>query len=712
MLDTNFIHNALGLPVPEKKEIYNFFRVARRVKENDFAFLFSSNTDLNQEELADLAIEKGATLLCSTEQIKDYPCLVVDDLQEAWIQLSSAYRKCYDVRVVGITGSIGKTTTKEIIVATLGSSVRSNQGNLNLYGYVGNVVQGLREKHKYYVQEISESPVKNAAAISKMIHPDVSVITKIAESHMEKFGTIENVVENCFSITAGMDDHGVVIINADDTYQIDYEIKFNKITYGIRNSASHYRAINVRPIYNVENLGIDFDVVYEDQIVPLHINFLGEHNVYCALAAFITAKTLGLSDAEIQKNILKAKPKGIRQNLVNIGNYSLYIDCYNANEASTRASLKTLSLLKNEALKFKRIAVLGDISQSNPDVVRIQQNIGKAVIDSKVDILITCGSLAKSIADIVKRKSSIKVFSTDNVNDTSDILQKILKPDDIILFKSSNSANLGLVADIVFGTNFYENSQRIFNKETTTVNNYTAIIYPRANHAKIIKYLGKESIIKLPNVIDDLPVWYVGKKLFANNKNIKKVEIPHGILQIQSQAFYKCINLKSVKLPTTLKSIATNSFSRCKSLKSLVIPDNVITIGSGAFAYCINLRRINFSTKLQILGDKAFYQCSNLRKVIFTKEHHLKKIPPKAFADCENLREAWISPNISVIADDAFENCPKLMIIGKKHSYAQIYAQLHRIKFFTNSQYKALQLKRKIKRNLKKLKLIKLGVFV
>ena len=652
MIDTKFVHEALNLPIPEKNEAYNFFRLAKRVKEGDVAFLIPSQK-LSLVESADLAIERGATLLCSEEQVKNYPCLVVDDVQEAWIKLNFAYRKNYDVRVIGVTGSIGKTTTKEFIISALGDSshVKSNVGNLNLWRNVSATIQGLHEGHEFYVQEISESPMDNATTISKMIHPEIGVMTKISESHMEKFGTIENIVASCFDITAGMSDHGMLVMNADDVYQIGYKTSMDRVTYGIRNLEANYCATNIRTVYDVEKFSVNFDVLYADKMVPIQINFLGEHNVYCALAAFATAKILGLTDKEIQSNLLTAKPKskGIRQNLINVGSHHLYLDCFNANEESTESALKVLSLLESNVRKIRRIAVLGDISQSNLDAVRIQKDIGAKFKDLKIDVLITCGDLAKFIATTIESDVPIQIFKTSNIFEASEILQKVLEPDDIILFKASNSANLDLIADRVWGTNFYEHSQRVFKKETVVVEQYTVEIYPRANYAKIVNYSGKKKARFLPSKVNDVPVWCVGRSLFANDIDIQEIQIPDSVIRIQPRAFYKCTNLHSVELSKGLRHIGVSSFMRCGRLRSLVIPDSVIVISS------------------------------------------------KAFAHCKKLREVIISPSMLFIAEDAFMDCSNLVIIGKKGSYAKSYASAHDIKFLTVAQYRWVQLKRKLR---------------
>jgi len=666
-LTTNFIHNALGIPLQEKSNLYQSFRFAKKAKKNDVAFLFfkgmnTEEANLHEELLADMAIERGATLLISTSQIKDYPCLVVDNVFESWIKLSSAWRKKYNLKTIGVTGSIGKTTTKNFIAAAIGNddSVKANTQNFNVWPVVGKAIRNLKENYKFYVQEVSEGPTKdNPKIVSKIINPAVSVITKISESHMETFGTIENVIDSCFSITEGMDEDGTLLINADDPYQLNYKSNVRIATYGILNTRSDFQAINIKPIYHVERLGIDFDIKYRGEVVPIHMNLFGEHNVYCALAAFATAKILGLDNEVIQKNILKVKPRGIRQNLINIGSFSLYIDCYNANYESMKSALKTLSLLKKDK-KFKRIAVLSDIAEAGEDAQRIHQNVGKAILDSNVDVLICYGELAKSIAAVVKARSSIDVFHTRDIAQTSEVLFQVIEPHDIILFKGSRTGRLELVVDKVFGTSIYENGKR--KKEEIKKKGCKMSVYPLARYSRIDKYIGKDNDVRLRNSIKNFPIETIGAEAFSGKK-FEKVTLPSTVLRINMQAFCNCINLKRVNLPKDLRIIGEGAFSGCTKLRKVIMKNCTIKIGS-----------------------KAFYQC-------------------------KKLRELFIPPSVTFIDEDAFEGCSNLTIISEKNSYAEEYAHIHNIKFLTIHQYKWIIFKRKLKKSIKKSRKKLLGQF-
>ena len=659
-LTTNFIHKAFGIPLQEKSNFYQTFRFAKKAKRNDVAFLYFKGMNmeeayLHEQLLADMAIERGATLLVSTSQIKDYPCLVVDNVFESWIKLSSAWRKKFNLKTVGITGSIGKTTTKNFIAAAIGynDSVKASAQSFNVWPVVGKTIRNLKDHYKFYIQEVSEGPTKdNPKIISKIINPAIAVITKISESHMETFGAIENVIDSCFSITEGMEEDGTLLINADDPYQLNYKSKVKIATYGILNTNSHYHAINIKPVYHIERLGIDFDIKYRGEVIPIHINLFGEHNVYCALAAFATAKILGLDDEVIQKNIIEVKPEGIRQNLIKIGDYSLYLDCYNANYESMSSSIKILSLLEKDETNFKRIAVLSDIAEAGEDAKLMHQNVGKTVLDSNIDVLICFGEQAKNITTVVKDRSSIEVFHTLDIIEASEFLFQVAQPHDIILFKGSRAGTLELVVDKVFGTNFYENGKKI-EKEIVKKKDYKISVFPVAKNSRIDKYKGKDKDIILRNSIENYPIETIGMQAFSRN-----------------------------------------------GLEKITFPATVLRINERAFCNCINLRRVNLSKNLRIIGKDAFSGCTKLKKVII--KNQTIKIGSKAFYNCKKLKELEIPTSVSFISEDAFEGCSNLTIISEKNSYAQKYAIFHNIKFLATHQYKWLIFKRKIKRNFRR----------
>ena len=455
-LTTEIIYEILGLMKPAKFEnmVYRNIKTAFRAKENDVVIL-ETHISRTEENLADVAIKKGATLLIATKQIRNYPCLIVDNIKDAYVKLCRYRRDMFSVQTVAVIGSIGKTTTKDLIASALGKSeTHASPQSFNVWTVTGDIIQGINKSHQFYVQEVSEgsNTGTNAETCSQMINPNVAVITKISQAHMESFGTVENIIKACFGITKDMDEDGILVINGDDPYQVSYQITHKTLSYAIENPEADFRAINIEYIYDVENLGISFTIAHKDERTSLRINHFGKHNVYCALAAFATAKILGLSDVEIQNNIRTSKPNGIRSRVVNCGKNSLYIDCYNAEYISMKAAIETLSLFENKQQTFKRIAVLADINELGEEIASTHQKIGQVVLDSKIDVLICFGSLSKIIADTVKEKPSIKVFHTESIDEASISLLQVVEPHDIILFKGSRSMKLERMVDDVFKT--------------------------------------------------------------------------------------------------------------------------------------------------------------------------------------------------------------------------------------------------------------------
>ena len=252
-LTTETIYETLGI-VRSKFEntVYRNIRTACRTKENDVGIL-KNYSSRSEEDLADEAIKNGATLLVATKQIRNYPCLIVDDIKEAYVKLCRYRRNMLSIQAVAVTGSIGKTTTKNLIASALGKDeTHASSGSFNVWTVTGDTIQGINRSHQFYVQEVSEG--HNARTCPKMINPKVAVITKVSQAHMKSFGSVENITKACFNITEDMDEDGILIINADDEHQVNYETTQKTMSYAIENPKADFRAINIEYSYDVKNL--------------------------------------------------------------------------------------------------------------------------------------------------------------------------------------------------------------------------------------------------------------------------------------------------------------------------------------------------------------------------------------------------------------------------------------------------------------------------
>ena len=347
-LSLHFVCRCLGMNIPLEKDIhYTTINFAEDARKNGIAVICpitsdpgSSKRSYNNEYLADLAISKGAALLLSHQQIKDYPCLIVPDVFEAYTSICANIRKIYSPRTVGITGSIGKTTTTEMIFAVINSkwnTLRST-GSANSVRYASYVVQQLNNKYEAYVQEIMEGPPAGAAAtISKIVQPELTVVTVVGTSHLECFGTQEKIAESCLGIQEGMPENGTIFLNADDPQQQVMSSNINIKTYGIENITADFLAKDIKTTEN----GMSFTACYGGKNINLEIHCFGKHNIMNALAAFAVGHSMGMSDEEIRQGLLGYRTSGIRQNLITVGKYHLFLDCYNAAPESIKTAFET-----------------------------------------------------------------------------------------------------------------------------------------------------------------------------------------------------------------------------------------------------------------------------------------------------------------------------------------------------------------------------------
>ena len=270
-LDTEFLCKAFNVTTDLKNEKYTSVKYASGAIPGCAALILSQNK-LTKKEQADISIKKGARLIISDEQIEDYPCLIIPKLNNLYTSFYKKYRRLFDITSIAITGSVGKSTVTSMVAEVMklkfserliSSLYSSNGSNYNTFFSAIESLQKVSPKHEFIVQEIAESstfmkgPIKNPSLCSELMYPKYSVITKIGTNHLEYFGTVENIVKECFSIQFGMPEDGILFLNADDELQQNVETKVKTKTYGIRNKAD-YSAKNIKTTQD----GIIFDIQY------------------------------------------------------------------------------------------------------------------------------------------------------------------------------------------------------------------------------------------------------------------------------------------------------------------------------------------------------------------------------------------------------------------------------------------------------------------
>ena len=342
----------------------------------------------------------------------------------------------YNIPVIGITGSVGKTSTKDIIASVMATkyNVLKTEGNYN--NEIGLPLTILRLKeHNALVLEMGMSAFGEISLLTGIAKPTTGVITIIGSSHIGELGSRENILKAKLEILEGLDDKGSLIINNDNDllnmWNKENEDNHKHITYGIENVSS----LSAENIYIMENES-SFEIKVNNKEYKVNVPVAGKHFIYNSLAAIAVGLENGIEMERIIEGIsnfsLTKRRMEIMKNEVNA---TIINDCYNASYESVKAALEYLFSLKSN----RKIAVLGDVLELGEFSKQMHQKIGEEVINNNVDILITVGNEGKIIANTVKEKrKNIEVYSFDNNIGAIDLLKEKIKENDVILIKASN----------------------------------------------------------------------------------------------------------------------------------------------------------------------------------------------------------------------------------------------------------------------------------
>lgn len=615
-LDANTVSTLLNVE-SELANNYDFeaIRFAQDTIKNSLAVVSNITSNPNsitseerEEELADIAMEKGALALLAKRQIKEYPCIIVQNPVEAFIKITQYIRSGFSPKTVGITGSIGKTSTTEMIYSMLNSKFNThrNTGSANNVRYAGTVINGLKKQHEVYVQEIMEGPPYGAAStISSMVKPDVGVVTLVGSSHMEEFGSQERILESCLGIQDGMPEKGVLILNGDDEFQARANVKKRKVTYGIHNTKVDVKGQNIKSnIY-----GTTFEILYKGEIIPLKINCFGEHNVLNACAAFAVGKEYKMTNSEIASGLLKYRTSGIRQHLVNYGGYNIYLDCYNSAYESIVTAVTTLEEISYSI--GEKIAVIGDVLEGGKKEKEEHEKIGNFLGKCQLDKIIFYGERCKWSYDVCKEKRK-NVFYANTEEELKAFIKSETNKQDLVLFKASHGIALEKIVDDIFGTWFHEEFER-YDFIAKQLNNEEYAYIEYSDHITLTKYLGEDSNVKIPDEIDEKPVTSIGVSCFSRNNKIEKVTIGNNVRNIRYCAFYNCPSLKKVEFGKNVKILDRSSFSTCKNLTEVIVNEGVTDLSYRSFGNCTSLKKINLPNSITKTENEVFLNCNKLK---------------------------------------------------------------------------------------------------
>lgn len=401
------------------------------------------------------AAEQGA--VCSvvehwSQSDGTYPVIVVDDTYKALRDIAKLYRSQFNIPIVAVTGSVGKTSTKDMIYSVLSHKFNAFKtiGNFNNEVGLPLTIFKMTSENKVGVIEMGMSNFGEISRLTEIVRPDIAVMTNIGISHIENLKSQENILKAKLEILEGMDEGGTVVLNGDDPllWGLRGTLPFELLYYGIKNEECDIAAKNIRS-FSDSTL---FDFKLNDETFTAEIKVPGAHHVYNALAAILVGEQYGMSGGEIIDGIAGFVPGGMRQNIIRTKKYTIIKDCYNASPASMRSGLNVLGVIEPKTEGGRKIAVLGNMLELGDFAVESHRNVGKWVCEENIDCLVTVGDMARNIAEgaIESGFDGEKIYSFDTNAEAISGLERILEEGDCILIKGSRGMRLEEIADALY----------------------------------------------------------------------------------------------------------------------------------------------------------------------------------------------------------------------------------------------------------------------
>ncbi len=407
------------------------------------------------------AMDKGiaASLWNKNEPLPDIdiPIILVDDTLSAIQKLAKSYRKQLKVKVIGITGSNGKTSTKDILASLLKTKYKTQKtfGNLNNHLGVPLTILELEEDTEMAVVEMGTSNLGEIELLTTMASPDVAIITSIGEAHLDELITKENIVKAKLEIIKGLNPNGLFVYYGDAPLLSekvkDTCISCNTITFG-QNSSNTY----IPRLESSDEKGITFSLD-KFHCPSFYLPIVGKHQMYNATAAITVARYYGISFEQIQNGLLNIEFTGMRNEVIRTERYTILNDSYKSNPASLLAALETLYNMKSYSQK---IAVLGDMIGLGTGEIGMHREIGEKIDPKQIDYLLTIGPLAAHIAKAARpRFGKNRVFSYKNRTHLIQKLKKLMEYESIVLVKGSRMLKLEEVVEELQREDIMENKE-------------------------------------------------------------------------------------------------------------------------------------------------------------------------------------------------------------------------------------------------------------
>ena len=396
------LNNAEG---KEQLEITGAVLDSRKVEEGFLFFATRGEKVDGHSFIPQVAEKKAALVICEEAPTVDIPYILVPDTLWALKAVAQYYRIQLTIPIVGVTGSVGKTSTKEMIAATLGAkfNVLKTQGNFNNEVGLPLTILGIRPEHEVAVVEMGISDFGEMHRLSRVARPDVCVITNIGQCHLENLIDRDGVLKAKTEIFNFMQEDGYVVLNGDDDKLASIkEVKgkapyFFGLNMETRMSDCDKCVINNKAafatdIVNHGLFGSDFKMNLFGKELDASVPLPGQHMVINALAAATVGKLLGMEEEDILKGIASVQATGGRSNIMKLEDKTVIDDCYNANPVSMKAAIDLLMMAQG-----KKMVILGDMFELGTDELTLHREVGMYAAMARLDGMIFIGKLSKEM---------------------------------------------------------------------------------------------------------------------------------------------------------------------------------------------------------------------------------------------------------------------------------------------------------------------------
>jgi UDP-N-acetylmuramoyl-tripeptide--D-alanyl-D-alanine ligase len=385
-------------------------------------------------------LEKGAAAaIIRKDQLARFPnkknLIAVDDTLAALQKLAGAVRRLWGKPLIGVTGSAGKTTTKEAIAHVLATKFRvlKSEGNFNNHFGLPLMLLKLEPEHDIAVIEMGMSHAGEIAALAKIAEPEIGVVTNVAPVHLEFFDSLAAIARAKYELIQCLPPDGTAILNADDEHVSKFGFKGKKIMYGLHSSAS-VRAENIQ---SQGIAGSSFDLVMDGHTEKALLPLVGVHNISNALAAVAVGIDRGLMLAESAAALATLSPADKRGQVVELGNITVINDCYNSNPRALEAMVDGLAGTPAK----RRIVVAGEMLELGPAGEELHRQSGQHIAEKKIDVLLGVRGLARPMVEAAAQAGMRAIF-VSTAEEAGEWLAKETRDGDVVLLKGSRGVKL------------------------------------------------------------------------------------------------------------------------------------------------------------------------------------------------------------------------------------------------------------------------------